>query len=219
MITESAHKPIDDDGFRARISDHTPVAVHRQSSTRVRSTPRVIDLLETKDTSISTLWMKFGRSTERDRGDVGQDCFRGRAVPGPGRTASAPSNWVSRVSTWFASTPHPERVAGLAELPNSVVALRAVPGSRARLFPTSCSGRVPRNRRWSRFHPLPHPNRARSPAVGHELHPCGSCPDSADHVAVIAEGGPPERARPGSTRVRRKRSVALLAPAWRGCWR
>jgi len=101
MITERTH-----DGFRAESVITQPRRAHRQLSTHSRSTPRLFDLPGTAATSISTVWIKFGRSAERDRSDIGHDFPRGRAVPDPDRTAPR-LELVSRVSTRLASSPHP----------------------------------------------------------------------------------------------------------------
>ena len=58
-------------------------------------------------------------------------------APSPARAGlPRPLDLVWGVSTWLASSPHPEGVAGLGSLPNSVVALTAVPDLGARRFPT-----------------------------------------------------------------------------------
>jgi hypothetical protein len=113
----------------------TLAAARRQPSTQSRSTPRLFDLSGTAVTSISSVWMNFGRSAERARGHVGQNWSRGRAVPGSGRTAS-PARPGLGCGDSACSSPHPVGVAGLGSLPSSVVPLRAVPGWGARRFPT-----------------------------------------------------------------------------------
>jgi hypothetical protein len=89
MIADSAKKPTGHDGFRAE-SVITPLwrctgaTIH---TLEVDST--VIRASGTAATSISSVWMKLGVPRNGRGGDVGQDWSRGRAVPGPGCTASA----------------------------------------------------------------------------------------------------------------------------------
>jgi hypothetical protein len=83
--------------------------------------------------SMSTVWMNRGSSANALGWHAQQDYSRGRAVPGLGWTASR-TRLASRAVHPFTTTPRVRELAGLAELPNSVVALRAVPDLQARLF-------------------------------------------------------------------------------------
>jgi hypothetical protein len=138
-----------------RINDHAPVAVHRPLSTRSRSMPRLFELPGAAATSISRVWMQIGCSAERDRGRSGAGLVSWARRSRLGRTASAARAGLARVDPPHV-VPAPVGVAGLAELPNSVVALRAVPDWEARLFRRTSSCRVPRDRLWSRSHPCSH---------------------------------------------------------------
>jgi hypothetical protein len=66
----------------------TGAAARRQPSTQSRSTPQLFALRDSSHVDVDCV-DEFGRSAERDRGNVGRDRSRGRAVPGSGRTASA----------------------------------------------------------------------------------------------------------------------------------
>jgi hypothetical protein len=118
-----------------RINDHAPVAAHRQLSTRSRSTPRLFDLPGTATTSISTVWMKFGVPRNAIGGTLGRTALVGAPSPARAGRRRPFDPGLARVDA-ARVVPASCGVAGLAELPDSVVALRAVPDLQARRFPT-----------------------------------------------------------------------------------
>jgi hypothetical protein len=162
-----------------RINDHAPVATHRQLSTRSRSTPRLFDLPGTAITSISTVWMKFGVPRNAIGGTSGRTALVG--APSPAR-AGRPrrSTQVSRVSTRLASSPHLMGWPGWRNYRILWLLCEPSPTCRHACFrrtipvgcnATGCGPALPL---------LPHTS-PRSARLGHELHPCGLCPDSTDH--------------------------------------
>jgi hypothetical protein len=105
-------------------------------------------------------------------------------APSPARAGWRPRlSRVSGVSTRLPSSPHPVGVAGLASLPSPLVPWAAVPDLEARLFPTKPFRSGATRPAVVPFPPTATHKGSRSPGVGHELHPCGLCPASADQEA------------------------------------